>query len=116
MSKRKNILPTCDHLETKPKATKCNEDDVGMVKYAVCSISFRIIIYTIILDCSVQTVSVVEPNKSVAVGRDVVCSLIFIIVWFWIYITLDLVPYHANVLTVVLNIKKFHNSYYACSL
>ena len=48
-----------------------------------------------ILDCSVQTVRVVEPNKSVAVGRDVVCSLILIIVWFWIYITLGLVPYHA---------------------
>ena len=47
------------------------------------------------IDCSVQTVRVVEPNKSVAVGRDVVCSLILIIVWFWIYITLDLVPYRA---------------------
>ena len=103
MSKRKNILPTCDHLETKPKATKCDEDDVGMVKYAVCSISFRIIIYTIILDCSVQTVSVVEPNKSVAVGRDVACSLILIIVWFWIYITLKLVPcmQQSNVLIVI---------------
>ena len=43
--------------------------------------------YIYILDCSVQTVRVVEPNKSVAVGRDVVCSIILIIVWYWIYIT-----------------------------
>ena len=61
----------------------------------VCSMLNIFYNYIYILDCSVQTVRVVEPNKSVAVGRDVVCSLILIIVWFWIYITLDLVPYHA---------------------